>query len=60
MSDENTCSYSKCKDKVEITYCGKPLCDKHWNKLCDKTPDEVKEILGVKKQKDKGSEGREL
>jgi len=44
----NTCSIKKCKDKTEISYMGKPLCNKHWNILSTKTPEEIKNILSVK------------
>jgi len=51
LTDQDKCHFKKCKGKVEITYCGKPLCDKHWNLLSEKTPDEAKEELGVKRRR---------
>jgi len=45
---ENSCVFKKCKNKVEITCLNKPLCDKHWNILSIKTPEEIKDILGIK------------
>jgi len=50
--DKDTCCYKSCKDRVEIYYYGKPLCDKHWNKLSEKTPTDVKKELGIKKEND--------
>jgi hypothetical protein len=47
MNDDNCC-FKKCKNKVEISYYGKNLCDKHWELMVEKTPDEIKEILGIK------------
>ena len=51
MADDTTCAYDKCKGKVEIFYLGKPLCDKHWKILSDKTPDQVKAILNIRVKK---------
>jgi len=51
MIDQDICCFPKCKGKVEIFYCGKSLCDKHWNKLSEKTPEEVKSILSIKETK---------
>jgi len=56
MSEVCTCWFKKCKDKVEITYFGKPLCDKHWEKLSNESPDKMKEILGVRRKKEKDDE----
>ena len=50
MDDRDTCCCKKCKEKVEIFYFGKPLCNRHWNKFADKTPSELKDILGVKEK----------
>ena len=52
MSDErDICCYKNCKNDVGIKYYDKPLCDKHWTLLCDKTVDEMKTILKVKEPK---------
>lgn len=48
---EDGCCFKNCKGKVEIEYYGKFLCDKHWNKLCDKTVAEMKEALDIKEKK---------
>jgi hypothetical protein len=40
-----------CKGRADVSYLGKLLCDKCWTRLSEKTPDEVKEILGVKQEK---------
>ena len=47
----DTCCYKKCKNKVEVIYYHKPLCDKHWALICEKTPEEAREILGIKEKK---------
>jgi hypothetical protein len=52
VNDPDKCALRGCKGKVEISYCGKGLCDKHWAKMCEKTPDEMKVVLGIKKEKD--------
>jgi hypothetical protein len=59
MDDLNICCYKKCKEKAEIAYYGKPLCDKHWLKLSEKTPEEIKEILGIKSNEKKNEREKE-
>ena len=49
MSEDNCC-YKACKEKVEIVYYGKSLCDKHWLKLVQKSPNEMKTELGINKK----------
>lgn len=51
VNDPDKCALRGCKGKVEVTYYGKGLCDKHWAKMCEKTTDEMKVILGVKEEK---------
>lgn len=48
--DNDNCCFKKCNDRVEIHYLGKPLCNKHWNQIAEKTPQEVKELLNIKKK----------
>jgi hypothetical protein len=49
---ENSCVFKKCRNKIEITYERNNLrinlCDKHWNILSLKSPEEIKNILGIK------------
>ena len=47
----DNCFFKKCNDRVEIHYLGKPLCNKHWNQLSEKTPEEVKTMLNIKIKK---------
>ena len=59
MTGQDKCHFKGCKGKVEITYYGKPLCDKHWDQMSARTPDEVKLELGIKRKVVKaGDEGQ--
>ena len=55
--NEDKCCMSGCKGKPGLTYYGKPVCDKHWEKLSEKTPDELKDLLGVRRKKVGGKDG---
>ena len=48
---ENICCIDKCKNNVGIFYYGKPLCDKHWSKLCEKSTKDMKKELNIKEPK---------
>ena len=52
MITEDRCCYKGCKDELKIFYYGKGLCDKHWQKLCEKSTTDMKKILEIKEKKD--------
>ena len=47
--NQDICCIKNCKRECAIIYLNKSLCDKHWDKLSNETPDKMKEILGIKK-----------
>ena len=50
--DRDKCNIKHCRKYAEICYLGVPLCDEHWTKFSEnKTPDELKKLLGIKKEK---------
>lgn len=51
MSEE-ICCFKGCKNKIDIIYYGKLLCDKHWSEMSNKTPIETRRILGIKNEID--------
>jgi hypothetical protein len=50
MVNEDRCCYKGCKDELKIFYYGKGLCDKHWQKLCEKSTADMKKILEIKEK----------
>jgi len=53
MSDKERdfCQYRKCKEKSNLCYLGKGLCDKHWEKLCELDIKEMHRKLGIEDEK---------
>ena len=36
MAPSDKCSYPRCRSRdIWITHLGKPLCQKHWEEICD-------------------------
>ena len=48
-NDITDCAIKHCRDKSAIIYFNVPLCDKHWDDLCEKSTQEMKKLLGVRK-----------
>jgi len=40
-TNKETCRWPRCGRTPVLTYMGRPLCSKHWNKLCEVADDEV-------------------
>jgi hypothetical protein len=55
MSRIERCSYPGCKTHlpVELVYCDRPLCVKHWALICSLPPEESKAILNVRQNSEK-------
>ncbi len=41
--DNDQCAEKRCKKPADLTYLGKPLCQKHWQAFCDKQDKEERE-----------------
>lgn len=47
---EARCCWDNCRiTEIAVTYLGKPLCEKHWDKVAEMAVEEVKKRLGYKK-----------
>ena len=46
--DKDRCCIKGCKGDAALSYCGRPLCDRHWDKLAEKSPDEIRVAVGLK------------
>jgi hypothetical protein len=51
MSDIPTCSVKGCKEISSMGYYNKHICNKHWAILAEKSSDEIKDILEIKRKK---------
>ena len=49
-SKDDGCDMKYCKGTVDVFYLGKRICKKCWAKWSDKTPDELKRELGIRKK----------
>ena len=51
MSEISTCSVKGCKEKSTMGYYNKHICSKHWTILAEKSSDEIKDILEIRRKK---------
>lgn len=45
---QDKCAIKRCRNNSDIIYLGVPLCNKCWDKLCEKSSKDMKRILGIK------------
>ena len=50
--DKDYCCIKHCRGEVGIFYYGKPLCDKCWTKLSEKSVEQLKKLLEIKEKHD--------
>ncbi len=54
------CAWPRCRSReIELTYLGRPLCHKHWDRLCGMLDDwrraEVQQLLKLPDRAARGS-----
>ena len=44
--EDDKCEVDYCRNKSDLNYLGRQLCDSCWNKLCDKELKQETEVNG--------------